>query len=121
MNYHELPLLKNIYLEDSYVLNIKEKKEFLAFNLEVALAEENPSYTPPIPGEQYCYKRAALIFYGVSSVNWLERRFSEAKDESGSVDYGNIDVFRIDDDMYTLSGDWGTVAFKCKNFDFRLI
>ncbi|MFY1843184.1 hypothetical protein ACOTEK_16710 [Achromobacter xylosoxidans] len=119
MNYYELPFFKCVYFEDSYVLGIEEKSESLVFYLEVVLTEENPLYMPPEPGERYFYKKAILTFNDIRVKNWIERSSSETKDGSGSIDYGNIDLFKLEGGIYTLSGDWGVLKVECENIDFQ--
>ncbi|BAN46029.1 hypothetical protein [Metapseudomonas resinovorans] len=120
MNYYELSSLNNIYLEDSYVLEIEEKENTLIFKLEAVLTENNPSYTPPRAGEQYCYSKATLGFYGIHLIKWLERNRKEFPDKTEKNDYGNIDIFRIEDGTYILSGDWGVVEIDCDSIEFKL-
>jgi hypothetical protein len=107
--YHQLPGLQSVYLEDSYVTEIVETPDRLAFDLDAVLTEDHPLYQAPAPGEQYCYRPAQLIFPNVRRVSWLEHHLRPSTDAAGEVDYGNIDVFYKDDDTYHLEGDWGTV------------
>lgn len=108
-DYSRLKELSGVYLEDSYVLDIKEGEGFLLFVLEAVLTPENPEYTVPKPDEQYCYKECELVFEGISRAEWRRRTFREYRDASGEVDYGNIDQFVVYDDGYQLEGDWGSV------------
>ncbi|WP_241131550.1 hypothetical protein, partial [Achromobacter xylosoxidans] len=76
-------------------------------------------YMPPEPGERYFYKKAILTFNDIRVKNWIERSSSETKDGSGSIDYGNIDLFKLEGGIYTLSGDWGVLKVECENIDFQ--
>jgi hypothetical protein len=62
VNYSELPGLDGVYLEDSFVLGIGETSNQLVFDLDAVLTPSHPSYAPPHPGEQYCYRRGELLF-----------------------------------------------------------
>jgi len=112
MNYYEIPLLSNFYLEDSYVLAIDEGVNSLAFELEAVLTEKHSKYEKPRDGEQYCYRRVSLCFLNIDSLEWLDRKLLVFSDSSGESDYGNIDSFTGGDGWYALSGDWGRVVVR---------
>jgi hypothetical protein len=104
-----VPVLQEIYLEDSYVLDVTESAGELRFDLDAVLTEAHPRWTHPKPGEQYCYLRLSLVFAGPRRVDWLRRTMRPARDASGEVDYGNIDSLTRDGKVYELTGDWGHV------------
>ncbi len=108
-NYFEIEGLENFYFEDSFVLKIEESKYELTFLLDLVLKEEHPLYSDPKDDEQYCYKKARLIFRECEEINWIEKINSKFSDKSGEVDLGNIDSFRKDDKENHLEGDWGEV------------
>jgi len=112
MNYYEILSLENFYLEDSYVLSIDEVAGELIFELEAVLTKSHSQYEDPKKGERYCYRRASLRFFGVNSIEWLDRRFIRFKDSTVELDYGNIDSFVGDGGSYILSGDWGRVVIR---------
>lgn len=109
-SYAQIPDLQHIYLEDSYVLNVKEYESRLVFLLEAVLTEQHPQYLLPAADEYYCYRRATLVFPATKRVIWLEKHFKPYRDTSDHVDYGNIDIFYAQDDVYHLEGDWGRVV-----------
>ncbi|MGX0889702.1 hypothetical protein AB7M22_001710 [Pseudomonas sp. ADAK2 TE3594] len=117
MNYYENPSLSNIYLEDSYVLSVREGEGSLIFELEAVLTEKHPKYKRPQEGEKYCYRKVSLLFLNADSFEWLDRRFVEYADASGEFDYGNIDSFVESDGGYELTGDWGRVLIKGQAID----
>jgi hypothetical protein len=53
--------LAEVYLEDSWVLEVDERGGSLVFDLEVVLTERHAFYGPPQPGEMHCYRRGQLI------------------------------------------------------------
>lgn len=108
-NYYDFPELSEVYLEDSYVLAIKEDGDTITFSMLLVLREQHPRYHDPLPGEQYCYANADLIFTGVQGVRWLERSHQIYTDATGEEDLGNIDTMVYDTDHYDLTGDWGHV------------
>jgi hypothetical protein len=110
VHYGRLPGLKDVYLEDSYVLGIGDEPPILRITLLLVLRENHPQYAPPEGRERYCYRLAVLEFRDVVLANWSRRSLVKYRDADGRVDYGNIDVFyREVDGSYHLEGDWGTV------------
>lgn len=110
--YYQLEGLENVYLEDSYVLDIRTDPTSVEFSLCVVLTERHPLYRSPLPGEQYCYRRGLLRFRNVERIEWLEKSMMPSTDATGAVDYGNIDEFYLTDRHYYLSGDWGRLEIK---------
>ena len=68
--YWTVPSLEYIYLKDSYVLDVEVHIRRVVFRLDLVLTEKHADYTPPKPGEQYCYRHAQLIFEDVREVDW---------------------------------------------------
>lgn len=112
MNYFEIPELSRFYFEDSYILTIEETPTLLSFEIDAVLTEKHHEYTPPHKGEQHCYKKIRLSFLDAAAYEWSSKKFIAFSDSSGEVDYGNIDLFTIDNDIYMLSGDWGQVTIR---------
>ena len=107
--YYEWNEFKGIYLEDSFVLEIKESEEEVSFAVEMVLTKEHPMYSKPKRKEQYCYRRAKIIFKGLKKVKWLKKNIKPFTDADGSEDFGNIDSFELLSGGYHLRGDWGEV------------
>lgn len=107
--YETLAGLEHLYLEDSWGLGVYQSATALTFDLEAVITEEHPYWRPPKPGEQYTYRRIALLFPGVRSIQWLSRGGPPATDASGEQDWGDIHSFIVDDGVYELEGDWGHV------------
>lgn len=107
--YSALPGLENVYLEDSYVLAIVEQGGVLRFDLDLVLTESHPDYRPPLPAEQYCFRRAALEFRDYVKVEWVTRSDATYTDATGETDRGNIDSLRLTAGRYDVQGDWGHV------------
>lgn len=112
IHYYQLEGLEHVYLEDSYVLDIRTDPTSVEFSLCVVLTEDHLLYRSPLPGEQYCYRRGLLRFPNVERVEWLEKSMMPSTDATGAVDYGNIDEFYLADGHYYLSGDWGRLEIK---------
>lgn len=113
LQYHELPQLADIYLEDSLVRAVHDTRSDLVFDLDLVLTEENPRYTPPTPDKQYCYATGSLVFPNAREVTWLNKEFRPSRDAGGAVDYGNIDTFVLTDDgFYVLTGEWGELRLR---------
>lgn len=115
-DYSTLPGLSGVYLEYSFVLSIDEQPQQFSFELEAVLRPAHPDYHPPLPGEQYCYANARLIFDDVTDVEWLTRSTNRFTDASGEEDLGNIDSLTVDEpDLYLAEGDWGRVRIRCSS------
>lgn len=112
-DYAEMPGLSDLYLEDSYVLDIAESAGRLTFSMSAVLTPEHPAYRDPLPGEQYCYADGALVFSGVAHTDWLERSTQRYVDATGGTDLGNIDTLTSADGTYEVAGDWGRVRIRC--------
>jgi hypothetical protein len=116
-DYSEWPMLGQIYLEDSYVMEIVERPSELTFRMEFVLRELHPKYNEPTGDEQYCYERGALTFRGARNVRWLERNPVRSFDATGQSDLGNIDVLYCEDDRFAAAGDWGRVTFEANEVE----
>ncbi|MDB9516437.1 hypothetical protein PN466_05615 [Roseofilum reptotaenium CS-1145] len=114
LEYYKLPGLENVYLEDSYVLEIVEEPTLLRFVLDVVLTEEHPHYQEPKIEEQYCYRQAWLEFSGIEDIIWVKKNIHPFTDATGSLDYGNIDVFYQSNTKYHIEGDWGIMDVTSK-------
>lgn len=110
--YQEFVGFENVYLEDSYVLDIRIKPRIVKFSLLVVLTEQHSLYTTPPTTEQYSYRQALLQFTNVERVTWVMESLVQYTDAEGEVDYGNIDEFFFDGKCYHLSGDWGKLEVK---------
>ncbi len=119
--YHEFPGLEDVYLEDSYVLGVKEDPDRVVFDLDLVLTPGHAEYRPPRPDEQHDYRRAALEFPHVRSATWGERRFEPFTDATGQVDYGSIDLLYRNDRTYHVQGDWGDVDIESDLPVIRLV
>lgn len=106
-SYYDWEGFADIYLEDSFVLDICESPNEISFIVEAVLTENHPLYTSPENDERYCYKKGKIVFQELKSAKWISRNEAPFTDVSGEKDYGNIDVFELSNDKYSLSGDWG--------------
>ncbi len=112
--YWTVPSLEYIYLEDSYVLDVEVRIRRVVFRLDLVLTEKHADYTPPKPGEQYCYRHAQLIFEDVREVDWHMSASPPNVDPDGEVDYGNIESFTVSPERSELTGEltgeWGSMV-----------
>ena len=112
--------LAHIYLEDSWVLALRQSDTTLAFDLDVVLTEGHPEYTGPAAGEQYDYRRARLTLQGAVTCTLSGR--PPATDATGEQDLGNIDSWLIDDaGTSLLAGDWGEAQVANAEVEFALV
>ncbi len=103
--------LAEVYLEDSWVLNVAPTEQGVTFQLDAVLTTRHPRYQPPAPNEQYCYRRARLTVASTKRSHLQRSDAPPATDASGEHDYGNIDLFTpVDWDgevAWEMSGGWG--------------
>ncbi|RPF35943.1 hypothetical protein [Streptomyces sp. TLI_185] len=109
IEYPKLDGFANVYLEDSFVLQVKATPGYLAFDVELVLTPQHPAYHPPAPGEQACYARATIEFPEVRNLVWSGQGTPPAVDASGSKDYGGIDALFWTGSAFHLEGDWGAI------------
>jgi hypothetical protein len=103
--------LAEIYLEDSWVLDVAASEHAVSFRLDAVLTPDHPLYRPPAPGEQHCYRRVTLTVASAKRSLLTRSEAPGATDASGELDFGNIDVFSAVDwageNAWEMSGDWG--------------
>jgi hypothetical protein len=104
--YYEIPGFEEVFLEDSWVMDIQDHPSGVTFFLNAVLREKHPLYQPRLPGQQYCYRGAHLKFRNPSKVNWVRKTMSPAVDATREIDFGNIDMFYFFSGHYYLSGEW---------------
>lgn len=131
-----------VVLEESFVLNLKTTMSFVDFQLELAINEKYPLYTPPesrqkaepafedeeegeIPegfdmakeGDEeevrYSYRRGRIFFPNMEQVKWQSRVQPYIDPGTGTVDYGSIDYFYKEGETYFLAGYWGELEVTC--------
>jgi hypothetical protein len=103
--------LADVYLEDSWVLDIVPTEGGVTFRLDAVLTAAHPRYEPPAPDEHYCYQRVRLTIASAKRSVLHRSDAPPATDASGEVDFGNIDEFtEVDWDgeaAWEVRGGWG--------------
>jgi hypothetical protein len=110
--YAELPNLDDLYLEDSWVLDVQETPDEVCFHLEAVLRETHPKWSPPKKGEVYTTLPLSLVFPGKVRVLWVERKMKPILGPDDEVDHGNIDSFEWEPRFFELQGEWGHVRIE---------
>ena len=103
--------LTNVYLPDSWVLDVETTDSLVCFVLDAALHEGHPRYYwPPRAGEQHPYARLRWCLRG--AVHWNEGPTLDrpAIGANAELDYGHIDVWLQSGGRHMLEGDWGNVV-----------
>ncbi len=111
-NYDNFKDFENIYLEDSFILEVIENSSQLKFIMEVVLTTNNSLYSKPKQNEVHCYKNAKIVFANVKEIDWKEKDLSPSKDASGEIDYGNIHELYFEDGYYYIFADIGELKIK---------
>ena len=61
-------------------------------------------------GSSTAYRSGSILFTGVTGLRWDDQGWAPGVvDASGELDYGSIDTFAHDGDLYTLTGDFGRI------------
>jgi len=97
----------NVYLEDSFVLNIKNFANEIIIRMDLVLTEGHHNFLVPSLNEQYCYREGNIIFPNIVRVVKFDLKNVKSYDLSLEKDMGNIDEFLWSGNEYFLSGDWG--------------
>ncbi len=106
--YYKLSGFEDIYLEDSWVFDVKTNEHFVEILIEAVLTEKHHLYQVPKPDEQYCYKNGRILFLHPTRVRWIKKIMKpNPPDKDGSIDYGQIDYFAYENNKYKLEGSWG--------------
>ena len=108
-SYEELSGFEDVYLEDSYLLGIDEEAQSLVLTVELVLRETHELYQPPKVDEQYCYRRARIVFDDVRELRWVKKRLQPVPGPDEPPDFGNIDWLFIEDNHYEIGGEWGAI------------
>lgn len=109
VNYYEFAGFENVFLEDSFILDLKITPLVFTIDLDLVLTEKHRLYHKPLPHEAYCYRKARILFSNVKSVVWRNKIHEGSKDLTGEMDFGNIDSFVLIDGIYKIDGDLGNI------------
>ncbi|MCM3657279.1 hypothetical protein M3147_08450 [Agromyces mediolanus] len=113
VDYSGIPGLEDLSFEDSWVLEIVRHADRIVFRVDAVLTESHPEFAPPPPGEQYCYRRGALVFDSIRTLLWSADGLVRAGiDPSGETDLGSIDSFSKVGEAYVVVGDFGTLTIE---------
>lgn len=119
--YYSIGVLKDIYLEDSYVLEIIEQLDKIVFKMDFVICESHPFYKVPKKNERYCYHLGEIVFSKLEKISWIEKNTKNySYDANNEKDLGNIDCFNYDSNTYNLEGSWGELQIKCNTIQVIL-
>lgn len=108
-DYWNLRGFEDLYLEDSWVLEIRATAGLLIIQADLVLRESHPFYEAPKPGEQYCYRRGTIRFEGITDLTWTGQGAPPGVDASGEQDLGSFDQFSVAGSAYRIRGDFGRI------------
>ncbi len=115
------PVLRDVLLEDSWVLAVWPSDTSLAFDLEAVLTPAHRDYVGPKPGEQHDYRRAHLVI----TSDGLRCDLSgapPATDATGQTDLGHIDNWLVEEaGRSLLEGGWGAATADNPSVELRFI
>ena len=109
VNYYEFSGFENVFLEDSFILDLTITPLIFTIELELVLTEKHKLYHKPSPGEAHCYRKAQILFTNVKSLIWTNKIQAPNKDITGETDFGNIDSFILSGEIYKIDGEIGNI------------
>jgi hypothetical protein len=110
--YVEIRGFEEIVLEESFVLGIEAVPASVALKMEFVLTPRHAEYHVPKPGERECFRSGQMTFVDVTSLHWDQQGKRPARDSTGTIDYGHIDVFGWEPHLFHLEGDWGRMRIS---------
>lgn len=121
LQYFELAGFENVYLEDSFVLDISARPGTVTVHLELVLTEQHSDYSPPPLDERYCYRRATICFGGVRRLNWIRGERQPSRDANNEIDFGGVDQFVAEASSYSLTGDFGELVIEAERCRLEIL
>ncbi|PIR55489.1 hypothetical protein COU74_00950 [Candidatus Peregrinibacteria bacterium CG10_big_fil_rev_8_21_14_0_10_36_19] len=116
-NYIKIKDFENIYLEDSWIVDIIVKPSKIEIYLEIVLTTGHINYKAPSKTDQYCYQKGIIMFDEIKEIYWDQSNIQKSTDSLNNIDYGNIDTFYIQNDFnFYLEGGLGVLKIKCENY-----
>lgn len=113
--------LRELLLQESYVLHVEATPGQLAISALFALTERHPDYAPPGPDDYLCYRRGVLVLSGVTSLEWRDQGAPPSRDATDELDHGSIDYLRYDGGQVELGGDVGQFVVDAAGMDVALV
>lgn len=111
-DYWNIPGFEDLCLEDSWILVASRLPTAFELTVEIVLKESHPQFARPLPGEQYCYRKATLTFGNLRALSWSHETATRTTDASGEGDLGSFDNFSFEKDVYYIDGDIGQIRLK---------
>ena len=121
---NEHPNFEHVDLWESYVIGWGKVDSELYVDIEAVLLPEHKSYEKPTPDLWACYKKAKIIFKGVTSIVGYEdlKADKPAIDANGEKDFGHIEEFeftKLGDYVFTIELA-GTLQLQAKELSFEI-
>lgn len=120
MDYWDIAGFGSLYLEDSWVLDVRVSPGAVVLDCDLVLRPGHLLYREPVPGERYCYRRGRICFTSVDAINWREQppASTVTRNATGEIDYDSIDRFTASDSGYRLVGGFGRMDVTTAELPF---
>ena len=112
--------LDDIYLDDSWILNVTVQPERLDILVDFVIVASSPHYSEPKPNEYYCYKRGMIAFEKWSDLQWDRGTYRYGVDPDGEIDYDSFYEFSVKQNHYTICGGFGDMIFDANSVTITL-
>ena len=104
--------LRDLWLQDSFVMAIIQDAGALRFDLVAHVREGAPAHRPVREGEWACYRRASVAVLGARRIDWRSLSLRPSVDADGSADLGAFHAWRTEGDAHDISGSFGHVIVE---------
>lgn len=115
--YTDIASLRDLVLEESFVLGISATPSCVTMDVEFALTPDHPAYVQPPSDENETYRRGQIRFVGVRRLMWDHQGGPPATDATGAIDYGHVDDLRWEGGTFELEGDWGRMKIEAGSIE----
>lgn len=116
-----LPEFNDAYLEDSYFLGMVVEGCDFRLQLLFALTVDHPSYEPPKPNEQHCYRKGSILVQRPTAIE-VEPTTKPTihTDPDGSLDLGYLELSRVGPDRFHVETAWFAITFATEKVSLHL-
>jgi hypothetical protein len=105
------PRFQGIDFEHSYLLGVIYDDESLTLEMEFKLTEQHPSYEPPQPGEEGCFRGGYVRFADIEDLQIDKAPVPDGE----AVDYSIVYSVASRGERFEFSTGWGEIKVSAKS------
>ena len=116
-----LPEFQGAYLEDSYFLGMAAEGCDLRLKMLFALTVDHPSYEPPKPGEQHCYREGSILIQRPTAIDVKATiKPTTLTDPDGSLDFGSLELHQPGPNKLHVVTEWFEITLASEQVSLQL-